>query len=173
MSKRFGRQQKRKLNATITELETRLADVKKQYRGLVELAARNKQIVDDTARVLGEHFITLDPTVIDLQYLRELGNEYRHTDRSYVRGGTLNDSLTSEYVERALCAIQHLPVLKCEAYLSEVRSAVHYMFTFNGKTAGYAIAQSVIAQQPGFKEQIRKNLSEAVTRMFMETEVPR
>jgi hypothetical protein len=170
MSKRFGRQQKRKLNATIAELETRLADVKKQYRGLAERAARNVQIVEDTARLFGEHFITLDPDDMELDTLRELGDEYRTAVRDLPSFGRITCPVTSDYAERTLLAIQSLPVLKCESYVNQLRHVIHYRFTFNGTVAGYAVSQEAISQQPGFKEQIRKNMSEVISQMFMEAE---
>lgn len=173
MSKRFGRQQKRKLQQRIRDLEM----AHQMDRGLMdhmrEKIGRYERTIERTARVLGEYFVTLDPAEIELRSLNKLADEWRveHINYSHHRS-SFSVASASDFVEKAMIEIQLLPVLKCESFLDSLHGALHFRFTFNGKQAGYAISQSAIMQQPGFKEASRRNVAEAVTRAFMDTEVP-
>lgn len=171
MSRRFGRQQKRKLKQALADLEHKNTDLKNQLSLLREFSKRNREIVEDTARLLGEHFITLEPTDIEIRDLKALPNEWAVQQYELSRcGSAFAQSSATEFMELALAKIQYLPVMKCDALLSELQSAVHFRFTFRGKTAGYAISQSAIMQTPHFKEVSRKHVADAVMRLFMDTE---
>ena len=176
MSRRFGRQQRRRLTKQINDLEAKVVSLKHQLDELREIAKRNRRIVEDTANLLGRYFITFDPTDIELARLSDLADEWRvqHYNFSiYDHRSAFEFSSASAFMERSISAIQGLPVMKCKAFLDEIRGAVHFRFTFNGKTAGYAISQSAIMQNQGFKEAARNNVAEAVTRLFMDTGVSR
>ena len=166
MSRRFGRQQKRKLLEQLTQAENKCARLEREAALIRHESYRNKEAVERTARVLGEYFFTLEPRTVELRELQRLGEYWRVETKPWVM-----DHLAPDFVLRSVGIIKALPVLKCRSLLDELHGAIHYRFTFNGKEAGYAISQSTIMQQPGFKEAARRNVAEAVTRLFMDTEV--
>jgi hypothetical protein len=170
MSRRFGRQQKRKLTARVEGLEKECARLEREVALLRWSYRANQQAVLNTARVLGEYFCSLGPKVLALDSLQRMGDTWQHISR---QPDFRMEESAAPFVERALVEVQHLPVLKCRAVLDELRGAVHYRFVFNGKEAGYAISQAAIMQQPGFKEAAKRNVAEAVARLFMDTEAPR
>ncbi|MDP1931948.1 MAG: hypothetical protein Q8L60_10875 [Gammaproteobacteria bacterium] len=171
MSRRFGRQQKRSMRRQIEALEAQTQRLERDLRLSRTLAARNSQIVEDTARVLGRHFITLDPVVIELKRLHDLGDWFKCVVETHEPMLDASDK-AGQFVSAALVDIQHLPVMKARAFLDDMRSATHFRFKFKGREVGYAVSQRTIAYQPGFKELVRRQIMEAAGRLFMDVEMP-
>lgn len=143
MSRRHGRNRKRKdaleiktLNECVTNQITKIS--------LLHMSlARNKRIVENTARVLGPHFIALDPEVIrqgnpHLEYWRTTPFE----DFNYF---SAEDS--SNFVNEVIRTLE-LPVMGFKAMRDELRSEMHFRIMYKDKYVGYAIKDSDLRNMP-------------------------
>lgn len=79
MSKRFGRNQRRKLRAELAHVLEREAKLSTSYWREQELMAKLSRDNDElretinlTERVLGKHFVTLPPKTVDISYAERL-----------------------------------------------------------------------------------------------------
>jgi hypothetical protein len=136
MGKRYGRQQKRKARAEIERLEQRVSLLR--YSG-----ERNRDIVHETARVLGSHFATLDVTVIDQgnpvpewwQVLQKEGIDFRAP------------SASAEYCEKALSVLR-IPSMRIMTDLDSLQRCMHFKLSYAGKAVGYAIEEATLRNMP-------------------------
>ncbi|MDP2346752.1 MAG: hypothetical protein Q8N34_03395 [Gammaproteobacteria bacterium] len=175
MSRRFGRQQKRRL---LQEIEWQREDIQQVVQMLRSAESmldasrkerdRYERIVIDTADLLGKYFITLNPTVIELKSLTDLGDYWTVVNQ---RVTPVSAAHAAEYVEEVIEHIQRLPVLRCRAILDDLEKLVHFRFTFNGKDAGYAISHSYFSKKQHHLPVVRRNVALAVGRLLVDTEV--
>ncbi|WP_288365524.1 hypothetical protein [uncultured Marinobacter sp.] len=136
MSKRFGRNQKRKMRE-------QLAACRAQNRQLQALMQRNKRIVEDTAEVLGNHFLTLDPYCIEVRTLDSVLPNWRvpiMDSNSHFMG--------AQGVPEMATFMEHvLPVLRGGSF-QDLQGRQHFRFTVSGHAAGYAIDLTALRQAP-------------------------
>jgi hypothetical protein len=144
MSKRFGRNQKRRMREQIETLEKDLHNHKCWLYQERQLAARNREIVAETAHVLGRHFITLEPSDEVVQSLDALAGGWRAfqylPDRSY----------SIEQIEPTSQTIMEtvLPVLWGSMHADHLSQFTHFRFTYAGKEVGYAITKEALGMLP-------------------------
>src|SRR5262245_33930366 len=84
MSRRFGRQQKRKLTAQLAlqtafcdNLTQTVADRDRRNHELMQSLLRLRRTVDDALSILGEDFVAAEPRVMIARDLHELVNVHR------------------------------------------------------------------------------------------------
>ena len=145
MSKRFGRNQKRRMREQIEALEKDLHNHKCWLYQERQLAARNRQIVAETAEVLGRDFMTLNPIEQEVRDLNALMPNWRvHIPgaQSYRFDQNDREPQYGEFVETVL------PVLLGSIRFSHLCHRVHIEFTYAGKHVGYAIATDSLLQLP-------------------------
>lgn len=119
MSKRFGRQQKRKMRQRIAALEAKVQIVEM-------IGARNRQIVQDTAEVLGNFFMTLPTSCYEIKELDRLEYDWR---MPVVAG--IGQAET-------FCEVA-LPILQGGTAVDQLRPHMHVRFKLAGHNVGYGI----------------------------------
>lgn len=137
MSKRYGRNQKRKAAARIAELERKL-----KYSE--QAGHRNRRIVEETAAVLGRHFITLEPDCVVVQNMDQVARGWRtvfmsDTPNYFYSSGGFDEAA---FVERAL------PVIYCSDVARELQKEVHIRFKYNGRDFAYGISEKALQMMP-------------------------
>ena len=137
MSKRFGRSQRRKMRSQVDRLNADLSSAQRSIRELKALGARNQNVVEETAHVLGRHFITLDPSQEEVFALDQLahgwrvGMSSRNIESFYVDGGAPSPLKICEIL---------LPILHGSVQVDDLRQRVHVRFTYSGRNVGYGIS---------------------------------
>ena len=120
MTKRYGRNQRRKAKAEIAELSHLVAAKGHQIRALQYQGARNQEIVNRTAEVLGNYFITLQPEAREIPGLRVLETGLRIHESQYENGvfdGRISgDANNTAVMERVL------PIIHAVGYAIDEQS---------------------------------------------------
>lgn len=144
MSKRFGRNQKRRMRQQIERLEKDLHNHKCWLYQERQLAARNREIVAETALVLGHQFMTLDPDVVVVRELDQLAYGWRAHFTPEMRVCDTAESAPSyETMMEVL-----LPVLYGSVFADELGKHIHIRFTYAGQNVGYAIGLGSLRMLP-------------------------
>lgn len=142
MSKRYGRQQKRKARQQIAELQGKLALAERRRDESIALGRRNAWIVAETAKVLGRYFITLPPESEIIQHLDTQDIGYRMAaevvPHSYVAFGHANHAINS-----ARFVTQVLPIIHSDSCLSDIQGLVHLRVKYDGHHVGTVIKREV------------------------------
>lgn len=164
MSKRFGRNQKRALKARIAELETDNERWQHRYDVLQELGERNRRIVNDTALVLGDHFLTLDPKTVELKHIDQLAYGWRVG----VQKGPLPWSWNPEsHVSTDQFLEVALPILHGSVIADQLQHRMHFRLTYNGHAVGYAMDESAFQKAP--RDLVIRNVSAAMAEQLVST----
>ena len=144
MSKRFGRNQKRRMREQIAQM-TAERDINKDFY-LQERARgeRNRRIVEETAQVLGRHFCTLDPDCVEVRDLNQLVHGWRVMDEPPLECYLWDTELPTfaTFTERVL------PILYGSVQTDQLRRHVHMEFTYHGKMVGYGIDLDTLKLMP-------------------------
>lgn len=145
MSKRFGRNQKRRMREQIAQLRAE-RDINKDFY-LQERARgeRNRRIVEETAQVLGRHFCTLDPDCVEVRDLNQLVHGWRVMDEPPLECYLDRDT---ELPTFATFTERVLPILYGSVQADQLRRHVHIEFTYHGKMAGYGIDLDTLKLMP-------------------------
>ena len=154
MSKRFGRQQKRRLKAQVAYLEGELATVR-------TLGETNRQIVADVAQTLGQHFVCLPPS--SMRVTANADVVYMHKQ---IRD--LGEALTTPPFHAAF--VPHaLHVIKADVIdVDPIREAVHIRVDYPDGRAGYALSRMALEAIPKrvLFEHIAKNIAHQITQEY-------
>jgi hypothetical protein len=163
MSKRYGRNQRRKAKAEIAELSHLVEAKGHQIRALQYQGARNQEIVNRTAEVLGNYFITLQPEEREIPGLRVLETGLRIHDSQYEKGvfdGRISgDANNTAVMERVL------PIIHGTSFADELRRRVHFRIYYNGHPVGYAIDEQSLALMP--REYAERKIAGEMARYLM------
>lgn len=155
MSKRFGRQQKRKLKEKIDQLEATVKE--KQAHSFLDQQTISEQqdIISETGRVLGDHFITLEPETIEIRDMHQIINGWRRCDTRSLLADYSNVAVDTNLVSRLL------PVLYCSSRVDEMRNTTHIRFTRDGEQVGYAITNQALQMlgKHGAAERFNRDMS--------------
>ena len=140
MSRRFGRNQKRKLVAQVAYFE-RKADIAnellKSARGSV--IAGNRAI-QEMGRILGENYVGLEPMT---QFVEELRENYRIPKRTPVPY-VFRMADSREVREAVVATVMELQVFKCRSLLDEMTGDVHLRLMGPHGQLGYAITRNAM-----------------------------
>lgn len=166
MSKRFGRNQKRRMkqiivaqNAAVNKLETErtvLRNKLSDYGDTIRL----------TADVLGRHFCTLPPEVIRTHGL-DRSHLYRMTKPIEFNPSMLNPPTMSEVIESTVQAVRELEVYRTELRTDELRDQVHVRIQGpRDECYGYALSAEMKRAYP--KEMLIELVSRELATMMVE-----
>lgn len=143
MSKRFGRNQKRKARQAIDQANAWIANKDETIKLLLRTNDIQSKAIDDTVRVLGRRFFTLPPDEMDLDYrldrvrlpvMRELG--------PYMT------ARNSDNIAKLSMALHEVEIMRPETVRDELRRAVHFNVRYAGGRWGYAISDQAIRECP-------------------------
>ncbi|MDF0750311.1 hypothetical protein NLU14_08715 [Marinobacter sp. 71-i] len=138
MSKRFGRSQKRRMRQEIERLQFE----RDMQRALGE---RNRQIVEETAQVLGRHFLTLDPNTVELQDLNQRVYGWRMiADSGALSCADFGSKLPTFETFTEIV----LPILYGSVIAGDLHQHVHIRFTHAGRDVGYGITKAALKMLP-------------------------
>lgn len=143
MSKRYGRQQKRKAALEIETLNEAVQRAIDKNMVLQMLSARNSQIVKDTARVLGPNFITLDAESV--RQSNPLVERWRTSAYEELNVASVEDC--AQYCAEAFRVLD-LPVMGFKSMRDEMRGQVHYRIKYDRIQVGYAIQMQTLQHMP-------------------------
>lgn len=135
MSRRYGRNQKRQHRQQIAQLEQQVQRGQKQVKELEMLGAKNSRIVEDTANVLGRHFITLPPSNHHVLSLQDIGDHFRIP--MMTKAPTTYCDAVPQFANFLDVA---LPVVSASSHIDELHMQQHVRLRYNGETVAYAIS---------------------------------
>lgn len=135
MGKRFGRNQKRRMRERIQAAEADAARWKHRHDEVSALGRRNRQIVEETAQVLGRHFITLDPAHVVVRDVDALCHGWRVPA---VRSEEDHMAFNQTFLETVL------PVLRGTHVQDDLTGERHFRFECAGEVVGYAISERAL-----------------------------
>lgn len=136
MSRRFGRNQKRRLIEQLESAEQRAALAEKRYSEIEFLGRRNRQIVEDTAVVLGRHFATLEPETVEVRYLKQLWHGWEVADAEELGSAAEINCVADRAAE---LVARTLPIIHGEQIGADLQKRVHFRVVYQGREVGYAI----------------------------------
>lgn len=134
MSKRFGRNQKQKMRQQIEQAKKLASVSARYYKEVSMLAETNRQIVSDTAKVLGKHFITMDPQDIAIRKLDAL--------MPFWRTDIMSEASPAVFLSIAL------PVLRGTVVAEKLQQMTHIRFTYGNHQVGYSITEQALMAMP-------------------------
>lgn len=136
MSKRYGRQQKRKAREEINNLKYKVAC-------LNSVVDKNERIVQRTAEILGENFVSLDAAAMDVGF--PLPGTLRIPKRRDAEFFGLNTD--AKYVDAALDILE-FPIMTMRSAKDTLRDCMHFRLQHNDKTVGYTINEFSLREMP-------------------------
>jgi len=163
MSKRFGRNQKRRLKAQIQSLSEAVVKLEAQKIHLEKLGARNRQLVEDTANLLGHHILTMPPQELDFG---------EHFSAPFIQLAT--NTTETLYTDTCLPPTDRLsrllPLIELDVNLRPDASRnllTHYTVFYGGEAkASYAFNPEALSRMPA--ELIAKNLAQYFLTQLLE-----
>jgi hypothetical protein len=165
MSKRFGRNQKRKMKEQI-ETANAIAGRESELRHELEMIGdRNRRIVKDTARILGNYFISLEPSTKDVRYIHQLIEGIRIPKKQ-----SISFDLTKDFdtLQQAFFVEQVLPVIYGSTHRDDLMDRIHYRIEYKGKKVGYALDQKSMDIIPN--DLLIDRIARTVAECFVERE---
>ena len=136
MSKRFGRNQRRQMRNQIGRLEADVVAAQRTIKQTEAFGWRNREIVEETAHVLGRHFITLSPDQEEVFALDQLAHGWRVAMVGQKVPSYYSNDISPSHQE--MCEIL-LPILRGSVQVDELRQRIHVRFTYSGRNVGYGI----------------------------------
>lgn len=142
MSKRFGRNQKRAMRATILEQATELRSADKRISELKNAQRPMREALDEAVRVLGPNFIGLPVTARQVDVI---AHNYR-VPAHVAMQNYLPMVSNGEVASLVSCAVYELENHRVDGALDKLRNQVHfYLQTGRGECA-YSISPDDIHQ---------------------------
>lgn len=149
MSKRFGRQQKRRMREEIERLEARAAWLERDLYHLREISRESRRAVELTASILGRYFVGLPVCPIESPSLSDLaGRIEMDSGHRYVDPGAFVQDFSGVSPTELTYAIQELTVIGMEAHLNRISGMMHARITFDDHPIGYAIDKKALLSLP-------------------------
>jgi len=154
MSRRFGRNQRRKLQAKVAFLERNLLRSQGHYQQAVKNGATNAEIIQETANLLGQHFCTLPAESVEVTSMGP-----------YLEGYMMDRSITHSQN----FMLEVLPVLRGSAVIDDLSGMMHVRIEIDGHVAGYAISPKALAEMRyvSAARKLNKQISSILTHHIM------
>jgi hypothetical protein len=143
MSKRFGRNQKRKLKQEISTLSLKLVSENTRNSLLRRQIDEQTEALKLVASMLGEHFVAFVPSTMQIQ------SPYRDTmipAPSSRRPTTFMQA--RDYPQSVANSIMQLKHSRFSGYLDKLRDCVHFRYVTPGGECGYSCSREVWAFMP-------------------------
>lgn len=139
MSRRFGRNQKRKMREQIANAMQTLEEARASRKRMKEMFDDMAQELDDAKRIAGPMSILFEPTTTALQ----------GAVRDYVEVGAQAQPLSLDFMEAARTfRSMRLPLLLSKVDQDRLQEMVHVRVRYEDKTVGYGITQEVMQCVP-------------------------
>ncbi len=164
MSKRFGRNQRRKLREELAQANKERHHWMHEYRKEREAGARNRETVEETARVLGSAFITLPPQCVEVEDVDRLAYGWRTCMDRAIPWVQPDQSTPSacEFVDAVLPVLLYNSTKRLDSLFSER----HFRFTRGGRVMGYGISDNALGMLS--PKGAARRISEEVAAMIMQ-----
>jgi len=147
----------------IQSAQQQLVSAQNTIRQLEMLGMRNSQIVEDTARVLGHYFITLNPDRVDLDTRRVLDSVWRIP----IQSRTSMIRLDREIAIHPVSFLETiLPILEYNKGFDDLRAYQHVEFRYNGHRVAYAVSDKALLTMP--KDMAVRYLTEKMAIMMID-----
>lgn len=119
-----------------------------KVKDLEDLGLRNRLIVEDTARVLGKYFITLDPQKIDLNAMNML-NRWNSVWKipTMMRSPIFRYDQPLDEAPTVFLEI-FLPIIEYNHRYDELLNYQHVEFRYKGRRVAYAISDNGLETMP-------------------------
>jgi hypothetical protein len=140
MSKRFGRNQKRKMRATILEQATELRGADRRIKAMAAAQQPMRDALDSVARVLGKHFIALPAAECMVE---KLPTHYRVMAASTP---TTTPYSNNDMAMMVSCSIYELEVARMDSDIDLLRRQVHLRLRMPSGELGYALSAEAMYQ---------------------------
>lgn len=164
MARRFGRNQKRAMRNQI-QLQEKLLEQHIEVIGshTKELYQAN-QIIKMTAKVLGEHFVTLPVQTVEVKEIRE---RYEYMPTRSVRYWPNHNHEIANFVQHALC---YIDTYQADAKVDELSGAMHMRYESISGDVAYGVSEEAWRRLPEeilvnkFAEQIATKMATVLVR---------
>lgn len=163
MSKRFGRNQKRRMREQIQQAEKRADLYQQWYRDLKMLSERDTQIVAETARVLGRHFMTLSPETQVVHHLDMMLQEGWRVP--YQKGiGDMWEMAGNAPSYQTFMEVV-LPAMYGSAVADDLSQHMHFVIQYGGTKTAYAIQkESLLMLEP--RDAVRRIIEQMAEHLY-------
>ena len=144
MSKRFGRNQKRQLKQELADMESAVCLLYQRNQELESLMERNRQIVRDTAEILGREFVSMPVQYREVnRVLDEAIPRWRWRPSQERPFSQLVDfDYDAQYLEHAL------PLLRSLGVHQDIQRMVHFRIAFDERVYAYAVSEDALRKMP-------------------------
>lgn len=144
MSRRFGRQQKRKFRTQVAALTTQLLRDQKELVSLLYRMRENEDCIALTRKVLGKHFVGLPVNTLDVPEMPEfirLANLFSNTDFTPLDGTPKPEAINE--------ALYFLDTYRVELRVDDLMQQVHIRVKSNTPNqVEYALSRSAFEAVP-------------------------
>jgi len=140
MSKRLGRNQKRKFREEIERLGIQKERIEERL-ALSQYAGRHdRKAVEMTARILGKYFAGLPPHEIEVRSLEQLCHPFRVQSYRQLESFPQPGVISGKDMMNVLYDVEELQILKGDSLIDPVRGQIHLRFTYRGQAVGYGLS---------------------------------
>lgn len=140
MSKRFGRNQKRKLKTEVVGLKNQVSGLTKDKDWYYKNTSQYKQALDDIRGYLGKYFSGLPPQELSVLEDHICFDSFRIAAHSFHKAYHEDPLALAD----SICQILHLDVASVELFKDKIRGSVHVTLRTNKGDLRYAFAEEVI-----------------------------
>lgn len=142
MSRRFGRNQKRAMRATILEQATELRSADKRISELKNAQRTMRDALEEVARVISPYFIGLPATARQVDMIT---HNYRVPARAAIQN-YLPTVSNGEMASLISCAVYELENHRVDGVLDKLRNQVHFYLRSGRGECAYSISPDDIYQ---------------------------
>lgn len=164
MSKRFGRQQKRKLRAEISELEKSLSILENRYKRLDYRAQDMADQIYEAKCILGHNSAFFKPESISV--ITAMG-ETRQYNIPTMQAASISYQHSSDFAMSHV-PLTHVPLDVLATHVREdyARQCVHVVLSHPDGSSSYAVTKEALHSIPArqIKEHIAMSLASNITR---------
>ncbi len=142
MSRRFGRNQKRAMRNQIQLQEKLLEQHMEHISSLNHDLRQANEVINLTAEVLGEHFVTLPVQTAEVKEIRER-YEYPKRQTSRYSFGDMNPVISA--VQYSLC---YIDTYQADARIDELSGAMHMRYKSISGNVAYGVSEEAWRRLP-------------------------
>lgn len=151
MSKRFGRNQKRKLKKQIDQLNLAV----KKAEAYAKSNYKARVVLGNMLNVIGNYFVAFDPMLIELH----------STDQKFINilSSKIEDWRKTPWEDPVPVANETMKILKMPTIIPKIQKlfdSTHIQLSYNGEVVGYSISEEAIHYIP--HELLIENISKVV-----------
>lgn len=157
MSRRFGRNQKRKMREQVANAILMLEETRASRKRMKELLDEVSQELDDAKRIAGEMSVLFKPKPVRMNSVREYVEVVAHTHMLSM------DSIETIQAIKSM----RLPVLLSSIEQDMLKEMVHVRVHYDGGALGYAVTQQTMRSVP--KDILLRRVGSEIAHQLIET----